>query len=502
MQLVSVDFLIFLPIVVAINFIIPRKFKYIWLLVTSLYFYASIDVKSTVVLLVSIALAYGFGLLIEKCKAPDKDGEGAENNTCKRRDNNRKLVLIIAIIVHIGTLIACKYLTFIEKTFLSLSGREEAAVNLNLLATVGISFYMLKIIGYLIDVYRGDLIAEKNPLKLGLYVSFFPQIIQGPIERAKNMLPQINYPLTVDFDRLRDGLLQIIWGYFLKLVVADRLAIYVAGVYRSPEEAIGLVTFLGTLFYTFEIYCDFAGYTHIAIGISKILGIDVMRNFDTPYLAGTIAEFWRRWHISLSTWLRDYLYIPLGGNRKGKIRKYINIMIVFAVSGLWHGANWTYVFWGILHGLYQVIGYVLKPVRDFVAKVFNVERNAFSHRLIKIIVTFMLVNYAWVFFRAADIHEAFAVIKNSLVFTPWQFADGSLLRLGLDAPDFFVAILGILLVMVVDIFTYNGFIIREKILKQGLWIRYIIAITAIMVILIFGIWGPGYDQAAFIYQQF
>ena len=483
MQLVSAEFFIFLPIVVAINFIVPRKFKYIWLLITSLFFYASIDVKSTVVLVISIAMAYGFGLLLEKNK-------------------QNKAILFVAIAIHIAVLVACKYLNFIEKTFLSLAGRTEEAVNLNLLATLGISFYMLKIIGYLIDVYRGDLVAERNPLKVGLYVSFFPQITQGPIERAKNMLPQFNFPLTVDYDMLRDGLLEIIWGYFLKLVVADRLAIYVNNVYADPMEAVGFTTLVATVFYTFEIYTDFAGYTHIAIGISRILGIDVMENFKCPYLASSIAGFWRRWHISLSTWLRDYLYIPLGGNRKGTARKYLNIMIVFLVSGLWHGAGWTFVVWGLLHGLFQVIGYILKPVRDWCVNLFKVERNAFSHRVLKVLVTFLLVNFAWVFFRASSLSEAFLIIKNSLVFTPWMLADGSLYKHGLDSADFFVAIVGLIIVIVTDLVNYNGFVIRERILKQGIWIRYIIVIAAIISILVFGIWGPGYDSAAFIYQQF
>ena len=483
MQLVSAEFFVFLPIVVAINFIVPRKFKYIWLFITSLFFYASIDVKSAVVLVISIAMAYGFGLLLEKNK-------------------QNKAILSVAIAIHIAVLVACKYLNFIEKTFLSLTGRTEEAVNLNLLATLGISFYMLKIIGYLIDVYRGDLVAEKNPLKVGLYVSFFPQITQGPIERAKNMLPQFNFPLTVDYDMLRDGLLEIIWGYFLKLVVADRLAIYVNNVYADPMGAVGFTTLVATVFYTFEIYTDFAGYTHIAIGISRILGIDVMENFKCPYLASSIAGFWRRWHISLSTWLRDYLYIPLGGNRKGTVRKYLNIMIVFLVSGLWHGAGWTFVVWGLLHGLFQVIGYILKPVRDWCVNVFKVERNAFSHRVLKVLVTFLLVNFAWVFFRASSLSEAFLIIKNSLVFTPWMLADGSLYKHGLDSADFFVAIVGLIIVVVTDLVNYNGFVIRERILKQGIWIRYIIVIAAIISILVLGIWGPGYDSAAFIYQQF
>ncbi len=482
---ISLYFFIFLPVVVLFNFVIPRKFRYIWLFVTSICFYGSIDLGSTIVLALVILLTYGAALLLEKSD-----------------EGKRKLVLTGSLIVTIGTLVVFKYLGFIVGTFKGLTGGDASDSAIKLLAVTGISFYMLKAIGYLIDVYREDIQAERNVVKYALFVSFFPQILSGPIERAGKMLPQFTYPLTVDYDRLRDGLFQMLWGYFLKMVIADRLSIYVAGVYSNPAGAVGFTAFMATIFYTFEIYCDFAGYSHIAIGMARILGIDVMKNFESPYLSGSIAEFWRRWHISLSTWFRDYLYIPLGGNRKGTVRKYLNVLIVFAVSGLWHGAAWTFVFWGFLHGVYQVIGYLLRPVRDFLVDTFKVERRAFSHRLIKIVVTFLLVNYAWVFFRASSMAQAFAVIKNSLVFTPWQIMDQSLYSYGLTRLDFLVAILGIMLVILVDIANYYGIIVREKIMSQGIWVRYLIGLVGVLIILILGIWGPGYDAGSFIYQQF
>ncbi len=487
MQFTSFEFLIFLPIVVLINFLIPRKFKYIWLFITSLFYCACIDVKSAVVLVAVILLTYFAGIVID----------GIEENK-----GRKKVLFIVSLCLTIGILVACKYLNFIATTVMSLTGSDYEAAGLNLLATAGVSFFTLKAIGYLIDIYRGDLPAEKNFIKYALFVSFFPQITAGPIERAGNMFPQFAYPLTVDHDRLRDGLLQMLWGYFLKMVVADRLSIYVAGVYGNLENAVGLPTLVATIFYTFQIYCDFAGYTHISLGIARILGIDVMKNFDCPYLAGSIAEFWRRWHISLSTWLRDYLYIPLGGNRKGKLRRNINVLIVFAVSGLWHGANWTFVLWGLIHGVYQVIGYLLRPVRDFVITRSGVNRKGFSHRLLRIIVTFILVNYAWVFFRAKTVSQALTIIRSSLVFTPWHLADGVLYQFGLDAPDFILAIVCILIVILVDVINYFGYSIRERILSQGIWLRFAIGIFGVLVILILGIWGPGYDSTSFIYQQF
>lgn len=467
MQFISFGFLLFLPVVVFVNFIIPRKYRYIWLLFTSVVFYLSVDVKAAAVMAVSVVLTYLEGILI---------GKDAKNI------NRNKVLLFLSVAIDVAFILAFR------------AG--------SILGAVGISFYMLKAIGYLVDVYRGDVKAERNFIKVALYISFFTQVISGPIERAGNMLPQFSYPVTVDFDRLRDGLLQMLWGYGLKLVLADRLAIFVNSVYRDPSSQQGSIVLLATLFYTFEIYCDFAGYSHIAIGASRILGIDVMKNFDSPYMSGSIAEFWRRWHISLSGWLKDYIYIPLGGNRKGKVRKYINILIVFAISGLWHGTALTFIIWGILHALYQIAGYILKPVRDKAVEVLRVDRNSFSHRAVKVIVTFMLVNLAWVFFRADSVDTAFLVIKKSLEFTPWVFSDGTIYTLGLNSTNITLTIFGLIGLIITDILGYMDVEIREKILSQGIWLRWILVICGVILVLVCGIWGPGYEASTFIYQQF
>lgn len=488
MQFISFGFLLFLPAVVLINLIIPRKWRYIWLFVTSIAFYLSVDIKGSVFLLLSILTTYFAGLML--------DGDG------KSDDKKGRLVFIACLVINIGMILVLKYLGFLESTVLSILGRQqESSIAAGLIAPIGISFYVLKAISYLIDVRRGDLKAEKNFVKYALYVSFFPQVISGPIERAGNLLPQFSYPLSVDYDRLRDGLLQMLWGYFLKLVVADRLAIYVKNVYEGGDVP-GSLILVATIFYTFEIYCDFGGYSHIAIGAARILGIDVMKNFDSPYLSRSIAEFWRRWHISLSSFFKDYVYIPLGGNRKGTVRKYINILIVFAVSGLWHGAAFTFIVWGLLHGVYQIVGFVLQPVRDKLVELFKVNRNSFSHMILKTFITFMLVNFAWVFFRATSMWQAAGIIQESFKFTPWAFSNGELFRQGLDQANMLVAVLGIALLIAIDIVNYKGIVVREKILSQGIWMRYLIGIAAVLTILILGIWGPGYDAASFIYQQF
>ncbi|RKM57846.1 MBOAT family protein [Butyrivibrio sp. CB08] len=472
MQFVSLAFLLLLPVAALINFIIPRKFRYIWLLAISAAFYISIDLKASAVMAGTVVVTYFAALLIEKVSG------GAE----EKRTKGATALLVLAVVVEVAAMLIFR------------SGK--------IMGAIGISFYMLKSLGYIIDVYRGDEVAEHNFLKLALFVSFFPQVISGPIERAGNMLPQFSYPVTVDFDRMRDGFLQMLWGYFLKLVIADRIAIYVNSVFEAPDTISGTLVAIGTVLYSFEIYCDFAGYSAIAIGCARILGIDVMKNFDSPYMAKSIAEFWRRWHISLSTWLRDYVYIPLGGNRKGTVRKYLNVLIVFAVSGIWHGSALTFLVWGLLHGVYQIIGFVTMPLRDKVVEALKIDRSGLSHRTVKTIITFLLVNLAWIFFRAESLEKAFTVIKKSLEFTPWVFSDGSLFELGLTQGSMNIAVLGIILLIVMDILAFNGVEIRDKIIRQSIWYRWIIMIAGILAILIFGVWGAGYNAASFIYQQF
>ena len=472
MQFVSFGFLIMLPIVALINFFIPRKYRYIWLLVVSALFYLSLDLKAAAVMAGTVVVTYFAALLIEKASG------GAD----EKRTKTAAVILALAIVIEVAAMLVFR------------SGK--------ILGAIGISFYMLKSIGYLVDVYRGDDVAEHNPLMLALFVSFFPQVLSGPIERAGNMMPQFAYPVTVDFDRFRDGFLQCLWGYFLKLVIADRLAIFVNSVYQAPESCEGTIVAIATVLYSFEIYCDFAGYSAIAIGVARILGIDVMKNFDSPYMAKSIAEFWRRWHISLSSWLRDYIYIPLGGNRKGTVRKYLNVLIVFAISGIWHGSALTFLVWGLLHAVYQILGFVTQPLRDKVVETLKIDRNGLSHRTMKTIFTFLLVNLAWVFFRANSLEQAITVIKKSFEFTPWVLSDLSLYKMGLSRGSFNLGIAGIALLIVMDILNFNGVEMRERIVKQSIWYRWVIMIGAILAILIFGIWGAGYNASSFIYQQF
>ncbi|SDA50968.1 D-alanyl-lipoteichoic acid acyltransferase DltB, MBOAT superfamily [Butyrivibrio sp. INlla18] len=491
MQFVSLQFLIFIMGTIFIYFIIPKKVRYIWLLLASMAFYYIVSGKFLVFLIAVTLVTYGAGLLIEKNK--------------EKAPKTAKLCLVLSIVLLVCLLGYFKYTGFLLETvgnIVSLFKLSDTMPVVNIILPAGISFYLFQSIGYLIDCYRGKIPAEKNYLRLALFISFFPQITSGPIERAGNMLPQFKEPKSFSYEAMRDGLLLMLWGYFQKIIIADRLAVLVNKVYESPSSYTGTVLFLATIFYTFEIYCDFAGYSCIAIGTARIMGIKIMDNFSQPYLSESVAEFWRRWHISLSTWFRDYLYIPLGGNRKGYVRKLINLMIVFAVSGLWHGAAWTFVVWGLLHGVFQVLGIVLKPVRDKLVAVFKIDRESFSHHLLKILVTFMLVNIGWIFFRADTFETAIYVLTHMWKVTLWSLTDGTLFTLGLAEADVRLVIMSLVLLVIVDAFGKKGIVIRDRIVAQSLWLRWLIYIVAIIFVVTCGVWGPGYDAATFIYSSF
>ena len=351
----SSHFLIFFPVVVSLHFLIPHKVRYLWLLAASYYFYMCWNPKYALLMLTSTAITYASGLLIHRAD----------------RKNNiilKKLWVAVSFISNLAILFLFKYFDFALNNLnqiLSLVGTQLIKPSFSLLLPVGISFYTFQALSYTMDVYRHDVAPEHNFLKYALFVSFFPQLVAGPIERSSNLIHQISERHSFDFHRFLRGLSLMLWGYFQKLVIADRAAIFVNTVYNNPShyDYYGLVTILATILFAFQIYCDFSSYSDIARGAAEILGFTLMKNFDTPYFSQSISEFWRRWHISLSTWFRDYVYIPLGGNRKGTCRKYINLMIVFCISGLWHGASWNFVIWGALNGFYQMFGALFAPVR-------------------------------------------------------------------------------------------------------------------------------------------
>ena len=494
----SSEFLIFFPIVTLIYFILPKKIRQYWLLISSYYFYMCWNAKYLILILFSTTVTFVSGLLLEKIN--NKEYEQ------KNKSIRKNIVVAASFILSLSVLFYYKYANF---TF-SILAQALSKVHINLslpqfdvILPVGISFFTFQALSYTMDVYRGEIGAEKNFFKYALFVSFFPQLVAGPIERSKNLLKQISEPKSFEFERTRDGILLMLWGYFLKMVLADRIAVFVDTVYGDVVTYSGYYIVVATVLFAFQIYCDFAGYSVIAMGTAKILGIELMDNFASPYLSVSVAGFWRRWHISLTSWFKDYLYIPLGGNQKGKLRKNINKMIVFVVSGLWHGASTSFVIWGGLNGLYQVIGENLQPLRNKLVKVFKLNRDSLGHKLLHIIGTFILVDFSWIFFRAESTKSAFETIKYMVSEkNPWIFIDGSLYDCGLDIRNFWLMIYGIGILLIVDLCKSKGIAVRNIISKQDIWFRWLAIDIAIIILLVFGIWGSTFDANNFIYFQF
>lgn len=494
----SIEFLIFFPIVVLIYFLIPKKVRYIWLLFASYYFYMGWNAKYALLLLFSTAVTYVSGLILGRIKESDRD-EGV-----KKRGMN--LCVAASFTLNLAVLFWFKYFDFAIENINYVLSRFHITLlepSFDIILPVGISFFTFQALSYTVDVYRGDIKAERNFLRYALFVSFFPQLVAGPIERSKNLLKQLEEEHSFDYRLFCDGIYLMLWGYFLKLVLADRLAIVVDKVYGDINQYGGMYVMVATVLFAFQIYCDFAGYSTIAMGAAKIMGFRLMENFNAPYMSQSVAEFWRRWHISLSSWFKDYLYIPLGGSRKGKWRTYLNILIIFAVSGLWHGANWTFVIWGTLNAVFQIIGSLTKGMRQKVAGAFGLRRDSAANQLVRTLVTFAFVDFAWIFFRAESLSHALWAIKSMFtVFNPWILFDDSLYMLGLSRRSFGVMIFGLILLIIVDMMKYKGVCIRQRIQAQDTWFRCVVIVVAVWFILTVGIWGPSYNDASFIYFQF
>ena len=505
------QYILFLPLVVLVYYCLPKKVRYIWLLLTSYYFYMQWNPLYVLLLFSCTLVTYLCGRMMERCKPREADGEEVHGSNTEKKDikkkkqklSKKKIYFIICILLNLGILGFFKYFQFgigILNRLLVLVHIHEISWKPDILLPVGISFYTLQALGYLIDVYRGDIYAEKNFLRYALFVSFFPQLVAGPIERSKNLLAQLYKPQSFSYENLRKGALLVLYGLFLKMVIADRAAILVNTVYQDSENYPGFYIAVATLFFSIQVYCDFYGYSTIARGSALMLGIHLMENFDAPYLSRSVGEFWRRWHISLSGWFCDYLYIPLGGNRKGMLRKEVNLLTVFAVSGLWHGASLAYVFWGILNGIYQVMEDICR--RGGVWKEKGPEKR-FSKRLFHMIRTYLLFCFALIFFRAGSIQEAFELLKNMFAVNNWTILfDRSLFRLGVERNYMNVLLASVLLLFVVDYQKYKERDVAALFLRQGWWFRVSGIMLLLFGIILYGCYGELYDIQEFIYFQF
>lgn len=388
----SIEFLIFYPTVLLLYFLLPKRARWPMLLLSSYVFYMSYRAELVILIFATTLVSYLSSIAIEK----------------SRSRGIKRLYLTLTLITSLGVLFFYKYFDFLSGTFFDLAsvfGYRGTPLFLNLALPVGISFYTFQTLSYVIDVYRG-LPAERNFFFYALFVSFFPQLVAGPIERPTNLMPQLRVLNKFSADNAIAGAKMMLIGFFKKICVADFISGFVDSVYNAPSSATSLAVILATVLFAIQIYCDFSGYTDIAIGCARVMGIRLMKNFDRPYSARTVREFWSRWHISLSSWFKDYLYIPLGGNRVSLPRNLINVFIVFIVSGLWHGASWTFVLWGALHGIYQIVGRFTLPLRNAFWSLLDLSENSIPVSLLRRVNTFILVCFAWLLFRANSISDA------------------------------------------------------------------------------------------------
>lgn len=491
----SMEFLIFFPIVVFIYYLIPLKYRYIWLLISSYYFYYSCSPKYVILLLGTTLITYGSGRIISFIEKREKS---------KQAINWKKIILSICVVVNLLPLFFYKYLDFFLININRFINVESTPFwGMNLLLPIGISFYTFQALGYVIDVYRGEMKAEKNLLKYGLFVSFFPLLLSGPIERAKNMLTQIENPARFNVMNIKSGLLSVAWGLFLKIVVADRIAIHINPMFKEHMQYDGMVLLVAAILFAFQIYCDFAGYSQMAMGTALVLGYRVKENFSAPYMATSVQDFWRRWHISLTSWFRDYVYISLGGNRKGKIRKYINNMIVFLISGLWHGAGWKYIAWGGLNGAFIVMENITKNMRAKLCSKFGIITDNFVFRALSRISTFIVIDLCWIFFNAHSLGVGISILQKIVcdfrvkyIFTEEFWGSFGTIE------NFAIVMISLLIVFIVDIVKEHGIDVKTKIFEQQIIARWALYMITILVILFWGVYGEGYAQTQFIYFQF
>lgn len=472
--------MIFLPVVVFILFVLPGKYRQFWLLIVSYYFYMCWNIKYIFIITTITLITYLGGIVLEK----------------KNNSGSKKIVFCSCCFLSLLFIFVFKYINFFNdnlRFLLNKLGIATQSRHFDLLLPIGISFYTFQAIGYVIDVYRGEK-AEHNLVKYALFVSFFPQLASGPIERAGHMMKQFEKLAEGklwDYNRVKNGILLMLWGLFQKIVLADRLALYVDTVYGNYSQY-GMITILTAVFlYAFQIYCDFDAYTNIARGTAQIMNIHLMENFHVPYFAENIKEFWARWHISLTSWFRDYLYIPLGGNRKGAGRKYLNTLIVFAVSGLWHGASWNYIIWGFIHGLLLVI-YNIFQKKD------KKQPKSFSKRLRNIVVTFLFVDVAWFFFRIPTLDMAIGIVKQMCR----VLGDFSTTLTILGTGDTNLLLVGLIVLLVTDILHSRGVRIREWVSAQEAWFRYGLYVGIICACIYLGIQVTDMGTTQFIYFQF
>jgi alginate O-acetyltransferase complex protein AlgI len=480
----SLQFLIFFPVVTLLYFLLPHRLRWPLLFVASCYFYMALIPAYILVLFFLILVDYLAGILIEPASGP-----------------RRKLFLILSLLANILILGFFKYFNFINTNLAELYalwGGDWRVSNLSFLLPIGLSFHTFQSISYTIEVYRGRQKAERHLGIYAVYVLFYPQLVAGPIERPQNMLHQFKQVHHFDYQRVTDGLKLMMWGMFKKVVIADRLAEAVGLVYDNPTAYEGVPLLVATYFFAIQIYCDFSGYSDIAIGAAQVMGFRLMENFNRPYHASSVAEFWKRWHISLSTWFRDYVLFGLGGNRN-RWRFSVNLLITFLLSGLWHGASWNFVVWGGLHGIYLVGSNWTAGWRKRMVRWVGLDRYPRVHHLLQIVVTFHLVWFSWIFFRAQTMGDALYIIRKMLVINVWGGLRGVLLpgAFLLDRVELLIVFFAVSVMELVHLMQTRRQM-RHFLSAQPIWIRWPIYYMIVYATLFLG----KFSSQQFIYFQF
>ncbi len=478
MDLLSFTFAVFFILSVIVYYTVPKKMRWGVLLLASMIFYIWSVPYLIGYLLFSTVTTYGYGRYMEKYQVFHEQSGGAGQG---------KLLLLVTIAANLAVLLTVKF---------------GPLAGINLLMPMGISFYTLQVIAYCVDVYKGKVTAQKSFFKYLLFASFFPQILQGPIPRYGQLEGQLYEGHAFDYRKVKFGFQLILWGLFLKMVIADRAAIFVNAVFPDYHLYEGTVLAVAAVLYSIQLYTDFLGCVCIAMGAAEVFGISLQTNFERPYLAVSVKDFWRRWHISLSSWLRDYVYIPLGGSRKGVFRKYVNLIVTFLVSGIWHGVGLQYILWGLMQGGYQIAGELLLPVRKKIRGLLKIDEGKTAYLLWQRVCTFFLITVSWVIFRSANLRAGLSMLKRIVTdITPWVLFDGTLYKFGIDEKSFLALILCIVFVLVIELLQEKGNI-RERLEKQHMIVRWGIYLGGIMLVLVLGVYGPGYHAGQFLYGQF
>lgn len=486
MTYTSLGFYLLVLLMLALYYAIPLRFRWTVLLVGSIVFYYLACGEGCLLLFITALLSYGLALELQSFR---------EKYASSRRGLQR-LLLFLALLPVVLPWLMIKNGNFFLPVLLHRPG-------FSWIVPLGISFYTLQIVSYLVDVYRGRVDAQKNPAKYFLFVLFFPQIVQGPIPRYEQLAGQLYEGHHFHEEKFVKGLQLILWGFFLKFMIADKADIVVGTVFDSPEKYAGCYIFVAAALYSVELYADFMACVSISKGTAGLFGIALADNFKRPYFSTSIQEFWRRWHISLSMWLRDYIYIPLGGGKKGVLRKYGNLIVTFVVSGIWHGSGYKFLFWGMMHAAYQIIGNLTIPLKNRFYRFLGLSERSGTRKLIQRIGVFFWVMLAWIIFRADSLRNGLQMIKKMFsVWNPWVFFDDSLLRLGLGWKEWCILLLSMLLLLCVGILQEKGMAVREVILHKAVYIRWTLYILVILCIMVFGTYGFGYQGQDFIYGGF